>query len=103
MDYATTGGTATAGSDYVAPNGALTFAAGETVKTVVVDLIDDGRAEGLERFKLNLSNASGATILDGQGGAVIGASDASRGADRASRCPTWSSARATVTSTSWLA
>ena len=36
-------GTATAGSDYVTASGALTFAAGETVKTVVVDLADDAR------------------------------------------------------------
>jgi len=80
VDYATgnstSNATATAGSDYTATSGTLTFAAGETVKTVVVDLTNDAVAEGLERFNLNLSNASGATILDGQGVAVIGANDA---------------------------
>jgi Ca2+-binding RTX toxin-like protein len=76
VDYATANGSAAAGSDYVAASGTLTFAAGETVKTVVVDLIDDATTEGFERFGLNLSNASGAVLLDGAGGAVIGASDA---------------------------
>ncbi|MBK9574017.1 MAG: hypothetical protein IPO43_15430 [Rhodoferax sp.] len=77
VDYATGDATATAGSDYTASSGTLTFAAGETVKTVVVDITDDATTEGLERFNLNLSNASGATILDGVGVAEIGANDAS--------------------------
>ncbi len=80
VDYATgapaSGPAATAGSDYVATNGTLTFAAGETVKTVTVDLVDDATAEGYERFALNLSGATGATILDGQALATIGANDA---------------------------
>ncbi|MCW5662668.1 MAG: hypothetical protein KIT35_02435 [Piscinibacter sp.] len=80
VDYATgnpaSGPAATAGSDYVATNGTVTFAAGETVKTVTVDLLDDTAAEGYERFVLNLSGATGATILDGQAVATIGANDA---------------------------
>ena len=36
VGYATTDGTAAAGSDYTATNGTLTFAAGETSKTVSV-------------------------------------------------------------------
>ena len=76
VDYATSNGTAVAGSDYVAKSGTLVFAPGESVKTVVVDITDDALAEGLERFNLDLSNASGATIMDGLGVAEIGASDA---------------------------
>ncbi len=76
VDYATANGTATAGSDYTATTGTLTFAAGETVKTVVVDINDDATAEGFERLFLNLSEANGATILDGQAQGIIGASDA---------------------------
>ena len=76
VDYATSNGTAVAGSDYVAKSGTLVFAPGESVKTVVVNITDDALAEGLERFNLALSNASGATILDGLGVAEIGASDA---------------------------
>jgi Ca2+-binding RTX toxin-like protein len=76
VKYATADSTATAGNDYVAKNGTLTFAPGETVKTVVVDITDDAAAEGIERFALNLSNATNATILDGAALGVIGANDA---------------------------
>ena len=75
VDWALQGGTAIAGSDFVATSGRLSFAPGESVKTVVVDLIDDAQAEGLERFSLVLSNASGATIADGVALAEIGAND----------------------------
>jgi Ca2+-binding RTX toxin-like protein len=76
VDYTTQNGTAVAGSDYAATNGTLSFAAGETVKTVTVDITDDATVESFERFYLDLSNASGASILDARGAAVIGASDA---------------------------
>ena len=75
VNYNTVNGTAVAGNDFVGSNGQLVFAAGETVKTVAVDLIDDGAAEGFERFGLNLSNATNATIVDGRGEALIGLSD----------------------------
>ena len=48
---------ATAGSDYTATSGTLSFAAGETEKTVSVPVIDDSHDEGDET--LSLSNASG--------------------------------------------
>jgi hypothetical protein len=76
VDYTTASATATADSDFTATTGTVTFAAGETVKTVVVQITDDATPEGPEQFNLNLSNASGATILDGQAIALIGASDA---------------------------
>jgi hypothetical protein len=41
VDYLTVGGSATAGSDYVATSGTLTFAAGETSKTVQVTVNGD--------------------------------------------------------------
>ena len=63
VDYATTDGTATAGSDYTATSGTLTFAAGETGKTVSVPVLDDAHDEGSET--LTLSNASGAYLADG--------------------------------------
>lgn len=62
--YATSDLTAIAGSDYVASNGTLTFAAGETSKTVHVDIKGDAVFEGNETFTVMLSNASGATIAD---------------------------------------
>ena len=75
VDYRTSKSTAGAGSDYRSLSGTLAFAAGETSKTVVVDILDDRMAEGLERFNLILDNASEATIIDAQAVAVIGPSD----------------------------
>ena len=56
VDYATSDGTATAGSDYRATSGTLTFWPGETVKTVSVPVLDDDHDEGPERLTLTLSN-----------------------------------------------
>ena len=74
--YATADGTAGSGSDYTAVGGTLSFAPGETAKTVVVPIADDAAAEGQEGFFLNLSNPNNATIADGTGAVAIGASDA---------------------------
>ena len=65
VEYATSDGTATAGADYTAQSGTLTFARGETSKTVSVAVLDDSHDEGAETFTLTLSNASGASIADG--------------------------------------
>lgn len=66
VDYATGGGTATAGSDYQAGTGRLTFFAGATSQSVIVPLTTDGDGEIDETFGLALSGAVNATILDGQ-------------------------------------
>ena len=42
VGYATADGTATAGEDYEAASGMLTFAPGETAKTIRVVVLDDG-------------------------------------------------------------
>ena len=65
--YATADGSATAGSDYTATSGTLTFAAGETAKTVSVPVLDDAHDEGEETLTLRLSAATGAVIADGVG------------------------------------
>src|SRR5262249_57672491 len=39
VDYMTVDGTATAGSDYIAASGTLTFAPGDTVKTFLVSVL----------------------------------------------------------------
>ena len=62
VDFATADGTARAGQDYTAVEGALTFAPGETEKTVSVEVLDDAHDEGEETLTLTLSNASGAHI-----------------------------------------
>ena len=76
VEYATADGTATAGSDYTATSGTLTFAAGETQKTVSVPVLDDDTDEGSETLTLRLSNAQGANIADGEATGTITNSDA---------------------------
>jgi subtilisin family serine protease len=58
VNYATGGGTATAGSDYVAQSGPLSFAPGETSKTILVDVIGDTAFESNETFAVTLSGPS---------------------------------------------
>ena len=62
VDYATADGTATAGEDFEAASGTLTFAAGETDVTLRVLVLDDDIDEGSENFFVHLSNASGAYL-----------------------------------------
>ena len=64
--YATRDGTARKGKDYSKAKGALSFAAGETSKTVSVALLDDAHDEGAETFRLVLKKAEGAAIADGE-------------------------------------
>ena len=75
VDYATADGTATAGEDYTARKGELTFDPGETEKTVRVPVLDDAIDEGEETFTLRLTNASGAAIADGEAIGTIENSD----------------------------
>ena len=62
VDYATSDGSATAGEDYTATSGTLSFAAGETGKTITVPIGDDIVNESDETFTVTLSNASGAVL-----------------------------------------
>ena len=71
VDYATAAGTATAGDDYTGTNGTLTFAAGDTTKTVSVPITDDTADDGGETLTLTLSNASGAEIADAEATGTI--------------------------------
>lgn len=74
VDWATSNGTAIAGSDYTAASGTLTFAAGETTKTVTVAITNDSIYEISENFFITLSNvASGpysttVSVADERGG-----------------------------------
>ena len=64
VDYATSDVTATAGDDYTATSGTLTFAVGETEKAVSVAVLDDAHDDGGETLRLTLSNPSGAWLSD---------------------------------------
>ena len=73
--YATRDGTAKKGKDYSKAKGTLSFAAGETAKTVSVALLDDAHDEGSETFRLVLKKAEGAAIADGEATGTIENSD----------------------------
>jgi hypothetical protein len=71
VDFATADGTATAGADYHATTGTLTFPPGTTSRTVSVPIIDDVVDEEGETFFVNLSNPTNATISDARGTGTI--------------------------------
>jgi hypothetical protein len=66
VDFATSDGTATAGSDYDSAAGTVTFQPGQRVVTVAVTIRGDTDPEGFEGFFVNLSSASFGTITDPQ-------------------------------------
>lgn len=71
VDYATADGTATAGGDYQAQSGTLTFAPGQTSKTITVAVTGDGLAEPTETFSVSLTGATNAAIAVQQGNGTI--------------------------------
>src|SRR5206468_2272427 len=71
VTFATTGGSATSGADFVASAGTLTFAPGITQKTIVVPIVGDTVTESDETFFVTLSNATNATIATAQGTGTI--------------------------------
>ena len=85
VDWATADGTATAGTDYEADSGVVTFAPGATEQTINVTVLNDAVDEASETFVVRLSNASGSaeivrstsgvTILDDDGAAALTISD----------------------------
>ena len=62
VSYATSDGTAVAGEDYEAVSGALTFAPGESARTLPVALLDDSVHESAETFTVTLSSARNAEV-----------------------------------------
>ena len=62
VDYTTVDGSATAGSDYTAQSGTLTYAAGQINQQIVVLVKGDTAVETNETFTVNLSNPTNATI-----------------------------------------
>ena len=78
VNYATTAGTAAAGSDYTAVSGTLTFADGETTKTFVVPVVNDGVAEPDETVGLVLFNEADPDLVGPRGRAVLNIIDSSQ-------------------------
>jgi hypothetical protein len=69
--YATSAGTASAGSDYVTTSGTLNWSAGDsTSKTFTVTISDGNVYESDETFIVTLSNPTGGAIINGSSAVV---------------------------------
>jgi chitodextrinase len=97
VNYATANGSATAGSDYQARSGTLSFSGSTTARTISVPVIGDTVVEAVETFSVNLSGASGATIGVGTGTGVIVDNDVPPGPTVSSFTPTKGPAGTLVT------
>ncbi len=71
VDWATADGTATAGSDYTAGSGTLTFDPGVTTQPISVDVLGDTAFEANESFTVTLTNATGSTVATPSATATI--------------------------------
>ena len=71
VKYNTAHGTALAGSDFRAVSGKLTFAPGQTSKSIRVPVIGDRLVESDETFFIKLHDATRAKIADGRGVVTI--------------------------------
>jgi hypothetical protein len=76
VTYATSNGTATAGSDYTAASGTLSWANGDSAnKTFTVAILEDAAVEGSETVNLTLSGPTGGATLGTQQTAVLTITD----------------------------
>jgi len=73
MSYRTVNGTATTGdNDYVAKTGTLTFAPGQTTKTITIEVKGDSKKEANETFYLDLfGNSSNSLFTKSRGVGTI--------------------------------
>lgn len=71
VNYTTSNGTATAGQDYVASSGTITFAPGVVSQVINVGVLGDTTSEPTETFTVTLSNASGATVAKASASGTI--------------------------------
>lgn len=71
VNFNTADGTALAGSDYETASGKLTFAPGETSKTIRVSVSGDRLGEPDETFVVQLHGAKNAKVADGMGVVTI--------------------------------
>jgi len=76
VDFSTSDGTATSGSDYISISNTLTFLTGDFSQSITVNIQEDSIGESLENFFVDLSNpSSGVIIADGQGAGTINDND----------------------------
>jgi hypothetical protein len=75
VHYQTSDGTASAGSDYGAASGTLTFGPGESGKSFTVPVTSDSAPEGDETFQVALSNAAGGASIGSPAGGTVTITD----------------------------
>ena len=71
VDFATSDGTAHAGTDYTATAGTLTFGAGDTSQTFTIPILNNTIATGATTVNLTLSNPTGGASLGGSSVSLI--------------------------------
>ena len=71
LDYSTMDGTATNGLRYSATIGTLQFATGESTRQVIVPVINDGFVQGIQTFRVILSNSSQGAVLGTRTNATV--------------------------------
>ncbi len=79
VDFATADGTATAGADYVATNGTLAFAPGETNQFIFVPIRNDGLVGGTRRFQVILGSPTDGAVLGTRAVANVNLQDGDKG------------------------
>lgn len=75
VDWTTANGTALAPTDFIAASGTVTFAPGDTKRTIGVTVVGNNVVEPNETFTVNLSAPTNATIADGSGVGTIANDD----------------------------
>ncbi len=70
VDYETADDTATAGEDYVATSGTLSFGSGETTKTFTIPILNDTKDDPGQVFDVFLTNPQGPTVSLGANNAA---------------------------------
>ena len=71
VNYATRNITASAGSDYLSTTGTLSFAEGETSKTITIPIVNDSIQENIETFSVNLNSTGAPDTISAPGLATI--------------------------------
>lgn len=70
--YSTADGTATAGQDYTAASGTLTWGPGDgSRRSITIPILNDSASEGSETVRLALSDPTGGAVLDGERGTAV--------------------------------
>jgi hypothetical protein len=71
VSFGTSDGTASAGEDYVPGSGTVSFAPGEAIRTIDLEVLGDGQGEPDESFSVDLSAPVNAVLSDPNGVVTI--------------------------------